>query len=98
MCVPDGLIDEDKLVEIKCPYKCATASMENLARYSDKQYSDLDFFHFDNYSIFRGDNNFCLTITDSGRLKLKEDHPYYYQVLSINDFIFITALLIKPIP
>lgn len=32
--------------------------------------------------IFRGDNNFCLTITDSGRLKLKEDHPYYYQVIN----------------
>ena len=30
---------------------------------------------------FRGDNTFCLTITDSGRLKLKEDHPYYYQVI-----------------
>jgi len=59
VCVPDGLIDEDKLVEIKCPYKCSSASMETLAR---------------------GDNNFCLTITDSGRLKLKEDHPYYYQV------------------
>ena len=56
------------------------------------------FIHFDNFSIFRGDNNFCLTITDSGRLKLKEDHPYYYQVLSINDFIFITALLIEPLP
>ena len=59
VCVPDGLIDDDKLVEIKCPYKCSAASMEALAR---------------------GDNNFCLTLTDSGRLKLKENHPYYYQV------------------
>ena len=32
VCVPDGLIDEDKLVEIKCPYKCSSASMETLAR------------------------------------------------------------------
>ena len=32
VCVPDGLIEEDKLVEIKCPYKCSSASMETLAR------------------------------------------------------------------
>ena len=32
VCIPDGLIDHDKLVEIKCPYKCSTASMETLAR------------------------------------------------------------------
>ena len=31
-------------------------------------------------SLSRNDERFCLTITDSGRLKLKEDHPYYYQV------------------
>ena len=32
VCVPDGLIEEDKLTEIKCPYKCSNSSMETLAR------------------------------------------------------------------
>lgn len=59
VCIPDGLIGDDKLVEIKCPYKCSQATMESLAR---------------------TDDNFCLQITDSGRLKLKEYHEYYYQV------------------
>lgn len=59
VCIPDGLLDDDKLVEIKCPYKCSTTSMALLAK---------------------EDENFCLKVTDTGRLKLKEDHPYYYQV------------------
>ena len=57
--IPDGLIDDDKLVEIKCPYKCSKNSMESLARSNEQ---------------------FCLKITDDGRLKLKENHDYYYQV------------------
>ena len=36
VCIPDGLIDTDKLVEIKCPYKCLTNSMESLAKSDDK--------------------------------------------------------------
>ena len=32
VCIPDGLIDTDKLVEIKCPYKCLKTSMESLAK------------------------------------------------------------------
>jgi len=59
VCVPDGLLGEDKLVEIKCPYKCSSTSMELLAK---------------------EDQHFCLKVTETGRLKLKEDHPYYYQV------------------
>jgi len=36
VCIPDGLIDDDKLVEIKCPYKCLTNSMESLAKSDSK--------------------------------------------------------------
>eukprot|EP00092_Neocalanus_flemingeri_P035623 GFUD01038780.1.p1 GENE.GFUD01038780.1~~GFUD01038780.1.p1 ORF type:complete len:448 (-),score=121.66 GFUD01038780.1:176-1381(-) len=57
--IPDGLIDHDKLGEIKCPYTCSRNTMESLAK---------------------SDQNFCLKLTDNGRLKLKEDHDYYYQV------------------
>ena len=57
--IPDGLIEEGKIVEIKCPYKCSKETMESLAR---------------------SDEHFCLKITDNGRLKLKEDHDFYYQV------------------
>jgi len=57
--IPDGLIENDKLVEIKCPYKCSKTTMESLAR---------------------SDESFCLKITEGGRLKLKENHDYYYQV------------------
>jgi len=59
VCVPDGLLDDDKLVEIKCPFKASTTSMLTLAK---------------------EDTNFCLQVTESGRLKLKENHPYFYQV------------------
>jgi len=31
VCIPDGLIGTDQLVEIKCPYKCLRNSMESLA-------------------------------------------------------------------
>jgi len=59
VCIPDGLIDTDKLVEIKCPYKCLKTSMESLAETDDE---------------------FCLGTTSNGKLKLKKDHNYYYQV------------------
>ena len=59
VCIPDGFINDDKLVEIKCPFKCQGQSMEELAR---------------------TDDNFCLRVSETGRLKLKEDHDYYYQV------------------
>ena len=57
--IPDGLIDEDKIVQIKCPLGCSKASMETLAR---------------------DEENFCLEISTDGRLRLKEDHEYYFQV------------------
>jgi len=57
--IPDGLIGEDKIVEIKCPFKCSKSSMENLAK---------------------SDANFCLEMSPDGRLRLREDHEYYYQV------------------
>ena len=31
VCIPDGLIGTEELVEIKCPYKCLKNSMETLA-------------------------------------------------------------------
>jgi len=57
--IPDGLIDLDHIVEIKCPYECSKSTMESIARLDDQ---------------------FCLRITDSGRLKLGEDHDFYYQI------------------
>ena len=57
--IPDGLIGDDKIVEIKCPFKCSKTSMENLAK---------------------SDGNFCLEMSPDGRLRLREDHEYYYQV------------------
>ena len=59
VCIPDGLIGDDNLVEIKCPYKCRDTTMENLAN---------------------NDPYFCLGLSNDGRLKLKKDHSYYYQV------------------
>ena len=57
--IPDGLIDDDRIVEIKCPMGCSKASMETLAK---------------------TEADFCLEISTDGRLKLREDHEYYYQV------------------
>ena len=37
VCIPDGLIGTDELVEIKCPYKCLITSMESLAE-TDKEF------------------------------------------------------------
>ena len=59
VCIPDGIIDEDTLVEIKCPYKCADDSIEALAR---------------------NDPGFCLELAAGGKLQLKKDHDYFYQV------------------
>ena len=52
VCVPDGLIEEDKLVEIKCPYKCSSASMETLARLL--LFILYDSYHFRNSKLSGG--------------------------------------------
>ena len=31
VCIPDGLVEEDGIVEVKCPYKCQDRTFESLA-------------------------------------------------------------------
>ena len=75
VAIPDGLINSDKMVDIRCPLRCSKLSMEKVAV---------------------EDENFCLERCEDGRLKLREDHDYFYQVqgalnLSLRDFCFFVV-------
>lgn len=57
---PDGLVDDDKIIEVKCTPSIGQKTLEDAAL--DKKLQ------------------FCLELTETGQLKLKENHKYYWQI------------------
>lgn len=57
---PDGLVDDDKIVEVKCTPSIGKTSLVDATL--DKKFK------------------FCLEVTETGQLQLKQNHKYYWQV------------------
>ncbi|KAF0747565.1 YqaJ domain-containing protein, partial [Aphis craccivora] len=57
---PDGLVDDDKIIEVKCTPSIGQKTLEDAA--IDKKLQ------------------FCLELTETGQLKLKENYKYYWQI------------------
>jgi len=57
---PDGLVDDDKIIEVKCTPSIGQKTLEDASL--DKKLQ------------------FCLELTETGQLKLKENHKYYWQI------------------